>query len=74
MRIAGVSVGAGGKRFAGQTEHWRTKERPIYSRASFFSKGSLSFVSRMLTCTSLFSRFFSNAHYHGLLPQQLGVV
>ena len=37
MRIAGVSVGAGGKRFAGQTEHWRTKERPIYSRASFFS-------------------------------------
>src|SRR5208337_669964 len=36
------------------------------------SKGSLSFVSRMLTCTSLFSRFSSNAHHHGSLPQQLG--
>ena len=35
------------------------------------SKGSLSFVSRMLTCTSLFSRFSSNAHHHGPLPQQL---
>src|SRR6266478_7041698 len=35
------------------------------------SKGSLSFVSRMLTCTSLFSRFSSNAHHHGSLPQQL---
>jgi len=38
------------------------------------SKGSLSFVSRMLTCTSFFSRFYSNAHHHGLLPQQLGSV
>ena len=38
------------------------------------SKGSLSFVSRMFTCTSLFSRFFSNAHHHDLLPQQLGSV
>jgi hypothetical protein len=28
----------------------------------------------MLTYTSLFSRFYSNAHHHGLLPQQLGVV
>ena len=36
--------------------------------------GSLSFVSRMLTCTRLISRFFSNAHHHGSLPQQLGVV
>jgi len=36
------------------------------------SKGSLSFVSRMLTCTSLFSRFSSNAHHRGSLPQQLG--
>ena len=35
------------------------------------SKGSLSFVSRMLTCTSLFSRFSSNDHHHGSLPQQL---
>src|SRR5580704_2502406 len=35
------------------------------------SKGSLSFVSRTLTCTSLFSRFSSNAHHHGSLPQQL---
>ena len=35
------------------------------------SKGSLSFVCRMLTCTS-FSRFFSNAHHHGSLPQRLG--
>src|ERR1700730_7232290 len=25
----------------------------------------------MLTCTSLFSRFSSNAHHHGSLPQQL---
>jgi hypothetical protein len=38
------------------------------------SKGSLSFVSRMLTCTGLFPRFCSNAHHHGSLPQQLGVV
>ena len=38
------------------------------------SKGSLSFVSRMHTCTSLFSRFSSNAHHHGSLPQQLGAV
>ncbi len=38
------------------------------------SKGSLSFVSRMLTCTSFFSRFYSNAHHHGLLSQQLGSV
>src|SRR5467141_2533781 len=38
------------------------------------SKGSLSFVSRMLTCTGLFPRFYSNAHHHGLLPQQLGSV
>ena len=36
------------------------------------SKGSLSFVSRMLTCTSLFSRFSSNAHHRASLPQQLG--
>ena len=36
------------------------------------SKGSLSFVSRMLTCTGLFPRFFSNAHHHGSLPQRLG--
>src|SRR5439155_18101343 len=36
------------------------------------SKGSLSFVSRMLTCTSLFSHFSFNAHHHGSLPQQLG--
>src|SRR5271167_2722134 len=28
----------------------------------------------MLTCTRLISRFFSNAHHHGSLPQQLGVV
>ena len=38
------------------------------------SKGSLSFVSRMLTCTGLLPRFFSNAHHHGSLPQQLGSV
>jgi hypothetical protein len=38
------------------------------------SKGSLSFVSRMLTCTGLFPRFSSNAHHHGSLPQQLGSV
>ena len=38
------------------------------------SKGSLSFVSRMLTCTSWFSHFSSNAHHHGSLPQQLGSV
>jgi NAD(P)-dependent dehydrogenase (short-subunit alcohol dehydrogenase family) len=38
------------------------------------SKGSLSFVSRMLTCTSLYPRFSSNAHHHGSLPQQLGSV
>src|SRR2546425_3155 len=38
------------------------------------SKGSLSFVSRMLTCTSFFSRFYSNAHHRGSLPQQLGSV
>ena len=36
------------------------------------SKGLLSFVSRMLTCTGLFPRFSSNAHHHGSLPQQLG--
>src|SRR5438094_5512095 len=28
----------------------------------------------MHTCTSLSSRFSSNAHHHGLLPQQRGVV
>jgi hypothetical protein len=28
----------------------------------------------MRTCTSSSSRFFSNAHHHGLLPQQLEVV
>src|SRR6201988_1330668 len=28
----------------------------------------------MLTCTRLISRFFSNAHHHSSLPQQLGVV
>src|ERR1700681_2385437 len=28
----------------------------------------------MLTCTRLISRFFSNAHHHGSLPQQPGVV
>jgi hypothetical protein len=37
------------------------------------SKGSLSFVSRMLTCTGLFPRFFSNAHttalYHSSLDR-----
>jgi hypothetical protein len=38
------------------------------------STGLLSFVSRMHTCTSLFSRFSSNAHHHGSLPQQLGAV
>jgi hypothetical protein len=38
------------------------------------SKGSLSFVSRMLTCTGLYPRFSSNAHHHGSLPQQLGSV
>src|SRR5438874_11713010 len=42
----------------------------VFNDAS--SKGSLSFVSRMLTCTSLFPRFSSNAHHHGSLPQQLG--
>jgi hypothetical protein len=42
----------------------------VFNGAS--SKGSLSFVSRMLTCTSLFSRFSSNAHHHGSLPQRLG--
>src|ERR1700694_264827 len=38
------------------------------------STGLLSFVSRMHTCTSLFSRFSSNAHHHGSLPQQHGAV
>src|SRR6266446_10729923 len=38
------------------------------------SKGSLSFVSRTLTCTRLIPRFYPNAHHHGSLPQQLGVV
>src|SRR5260370_5135964 len=38
------------------------------------SKGLLSFVSRMLTCTGLYPRFSSNAHHHGSLPQQLGSV
>jgi hypothetical protein len=38
------------------------------------SKGSLSFVSRMLTCASFCLRFCSNAHHHGSLPQQLGVI
>ena len=38
------------------------------------SKGSLSFVSRMLTCTGLYPRYSSNAHHHGSLPQQLGPV
>src|SRR5260221_4920835 len=28
----------------------------------------------MLTCTRLIPRFCPNAHYHGSLPQQLGVV
>src|SRR5215472_4649217 len=28
----------------------------------------------MLTCTRLIPRFFPNAHHHGSLPQQLGVV
>src|SRR5580693_3393708 len=28
----------------------------------------------MLTCTRVISRFSSNAHHHGSLPQQLGVV
>ena len=28
----------------------------------------------MLTCTGLFPRFYSNAHHHGSLPQQLGSV
>src|SRR6266702_1103123 len=38
------------------------------------SKGSLSFVSRMLTCSRSSLSFSSNAHHHGSLPQQLGVV
>ena len=38
------------------------------------SKGSLSFVSRMLTCSRCSLSFSSNAHHHGSLPQQLGVV
>ena len=42
----------------------------VFNDAS--SKGSLSFVSRTLTCTSLFPRFSSNAHHHGSLPQRLG--
>ena len=36
------------------------------------SKGSLSFVS--LTCSRCSLSFCSNAHHHGSLPQQLGVV
>ena len=36
------------------------------------SKGSLSFVSRMLTCPRSSLSFSSNAHHHGSLPQQLG--
>src|SRR5258708_39490111 len=43
----------------------------VYAGAS---KGSPSFVSRMLTCTRLIPRFCPNAHHHGSLPQQLGVV
>jgi hypothetical protein len=42
----------------------------VFNDAS--SKGSLSFVSRTLTCTSLLPRFSSNAHHHGSLPQRLG--
>jgi hypothetical protein len=38
------------------------------------SKGSLSFVSRMLTCPRSSLSFSSNAHHHDSLPQQLGVV
>src|SRR6476646_5456719 len=38
------------------------------------SKGSLSFVSRMLTCPRSSLSFSPNAHHHGSLPQQLGVV
>jgi len=38
------------------------------------SKGSLSFVSRMFTCSRCSLSFYSNAHHHGSLPQQLGVV
>src|SRR6266699_3877300 len=38
------------------------------------SKGSLSFVSRMFTCPRSSLSFSSNAHHHGSLPQQLGVV
>ena len=44
----------------------------IFNDAS--SKGSLSFVSRMLTCPRSSLSFRSNAHHHGSLPQQLGVV
>ena len=38
------------------------------------SMGSLSFVSRTLTCSRSSLSFCSNAHHHGSLPQQLGVV
>src|SRR5207249_8149078 len=38
------------------------------------SMGSLSFVSRMLTCSRSSLSFFSNAHHHGSLPQQPGAV
>ena len=38
------------------------------------SMGSLSFVSRMFTCSRCSLSFYSNAHHHGSLPQQLGVV
>src|SRR5258708_32086964 len=44
----------------------------IFNDAS--SQGSLSFVSRMLTCPRSSLSFHSNAHHHGSLPQQLGVV
>jgi hypothetical protein len=44
----------------------------IFNDAS--SKGSLSFVSRMLTGSRSSLSFHSNAHHHGSLPQQLGVV
>ena len=44
----------------------------IFNDAS--SKGSLSFVSRMLTGSRSSLSFRSNAHHHGSLPQQLGVV
>ena len=38
------------------------------------SMGSLSFVSRTLTCSRFSLSFCSNAHHYGSLPQQLGVI